>query len=208
MRQNWFTKAQALGNDYIIVEPDRLSFPLTPETVQMLCDRHFGIGSDGVLAIVPSQHADFGLQIYNPDGSSAEKSGNGLRMAAKFLYDHKHTTKTQFTIETLGGLAPCTLHRVQGAVEEVEVDMGKATFQSEKIPALGEPREVIDEPMEAAGSVFGVTAVNVGNPHCVIFILLLTWREEPFGSKSKLTLACSCVDLPQRFVRAKCPQSL
>jgi diaminopimelate epimerase len=166
---NRFVKSHALGNDYLVVVPAELDFPLTPGVVRRLCDRHFGVGSDGVLALVPSQRADFGLKIYNPDGSEAEKSGNGLRIFAKYLYDHRHTTAPRFTVETPGGVAVCDLDVRDGRVTRVTVDMGEATFRSDRIPAAGPVREVVDEPLEVEGRVLRVTAVNVGNPHCVVF---------------------------------------
>jgi diaminopimelate epimerase len=164
-----FVKSHALGNDYIVVDSADLEFPLTAETVRRLCDRHFGVGSDGVLVRVPSRQADFGLRIYNPDGSEAEKSGNGLRIFAKYLYEHGHARVPRFTVETLGGVVRCDLQVRDGRVVEVTVDMGEATFSSSRIPAAGPPREVVDEAVEVQGDVLRVTAVNVGNPHCVVF---------------------------------------
>ncbi len=164
-----FVKSHALGNDYIVVDSADLDFPLTAEAVRRLCDRHFGVGSDGVLVRVPSQRADFGLRIYNPDGSEAEKSGNGLRIFAKYLYEHGHARAPRFTVETLGGVVRCDLELRDGRVVEVTVDMGEATFSSSRIPAAGPPREVVDEAVEVQGGVLRVTAVNVGNPHCVVF---------------------------------------
>jgi diaminopimelate epimerase len=164
-----FVKSHALGNDYVVVEQELLDFPLTPEAVRRLCDRHFGVGSDGLLVRVPSERAEFGLRIYNPDGSEAEKSGNGLRIFAKYLYDHGHARREQFTVETPGGVVRCDVVVRQGRVVEVTVDMGEATFTSTRIPMTGPEREVVDEPLEVAGTVLRVTAVNVGNPHCVVF---------------------------------------
>jgi len=155
-----FVKSHALGNDYIVVDSADLEFPLTAETVRRLCDRHFR---------VPSRQADFGLRIYNPDGSEAEKSGNGLRIFAKYLYEHGHARVPRFTVETLGGVVRCDLQVRDGRVVEVTVDMGEATFSSSRIPAAGPPREVVDEAVEVQGEVLRVTAVNVGNPHCVVF---------------------------------------
>ncbi|MCS7235959.1 MAG: diaminopimelate epimerase [Armatimonadota bacterium] len=164
-----FVKSHALGNDYIVLESHGLAFPLTPEAVRRLCDRHFGVGSDGVLVRVPSDRADFGLRIYNPDGSEAEKSGNGLRIFAKYLYDHGHAPGPQFTVETPGGVVRCEVEAQVGRAVRVTVDMGEATFTSTRIPVLGPPREVVDEPLEVEGTALRITAVNVGNPHCVVF---------------------------------------
>ncbi len=166
---NRFVKSHALGNDYLVVVPSELDFPLTPETVRRLCDRHFGVGSDGLLALVPSRRADFGLRIYNPDGSEAEKSGNGLRIFAKYLYDHGYTTLSRFTVETLSGVVTCHLELHDGGVVQVTVDMGEASFRSDRIPVVGPVREVVDEPVEVEGRMLRITAVNVGNPHCVVF---------------------------------------
>ncbi len=168
--RNWIVKSHALGNDYVVVDPAALSFSLTPEAIRRLCHRHFGVGSDGVLAVAPSDRADFGLRIYNPDGSEAEKSGNGLRIFAKFLYDHRYTGQPAFTIETPGGVAKVELHLVNGHVEQMTLDVGRATFVSTEIPVTGAPREVIDEPIEADDQRLKFTAVSVGNPHCVVFV--------------------------------------
>jgi len=165
---NRFTKSHALGNDYIVLDPACLSFPLTPEAIRRICDRHTGVGSDGILARVPSTRADFGLRIYNPDGSEAEKSGNGLRIFAKYLYEHGHTRAERFTVETPGGIATCALEVREGRVVQVTVDMGEATFRSDRIPATGPVREMVDEPLEVDGRLLRITAVNVGNPHCVV----------------------------------------
>jgi diaminopimelate epimerase len=166
---NRFVKSHALGNDYIVLDSAELDFPLTAQAVRRLCDRHFGVGSDGVLVRVPSRQADFGLRIYNPDGSEAEKSGNGLRIFAKYLYEHGHAHAPRFTVETPGGVVHCDLEVRHGRVVEVTVDMGEATFSSSRIPAAGPPREVVDEAVEVQGVSLRVTAVNVGNPHCVVF---------------------------------------
>ncbi len=170
MDQNHFVKSHALGNDYIVVDPQVLSFPLTERAIRLLCDRHLGVGSDGILALTPSSHADFGLRIFNPDGSEAEKSGNGLRIFARYLYDHGRTTKTRFTVETPGGLVKIELHLHRGTVERIAVEMGTVTFRSDRIPVAGPPREVVDEQVEVDGQRFTVTAVSVGNPHCVVFV--------------------------------------
>src|SRR5712692_4434177 len=170
MERNGFIKSDALGNDYLIVDPQALSFPLTERAVRLICDRHFGVGSDGILAVTPSSRADFGLRIFNPDGSEAEKSGNGLRIFARFLYEHGRTTQTRFTVETPGGLVRIELQLRGGQVEGITVEMGTATFRSDRIPVAGPPRDVVDEHVEVDGQHFTVTAVSVGNPHCVVFV--------------------------------------
>ncbi|MDQ7819256.1 MAG: diaminopimelate epimerase [Armatimonadota bacterium] len=169
MERDRFVKSHALGNDYIIVDPRALSFPLTEDAIRLICDRHRGVGSDGILALVPSSRADFGVRIYNPDGSEAEKSGNGLRILARYLYDHGLTRQTRFRIETAGGVVEASLEVRGGAVESITVDMGRATFRSDMIPAAGRPRDVVDEEVEVDGERLRITAVSVGNPHCVVF---------------------------------------
>lgn len=168
--RNWLVKSHALGNDYIVMDPAALSVPLTPPVIRRICHRHLGVGSDGILALVPSDRADFGLRIFNPDGSEAEKSGNGLRIFSKFLYDHGYATKTLFTVETPGGIAGIELHVVDGRVDHMTVDVGRATFWSTEIPVTGPRREVVDEIIEAGDQKLKITAVSVGNPHCVVFV--------------------------------------
>ncbi len=169
-RPDWFVKSQALGNNYIVVDPMALSFSLTPKAIQLICDRHLGVGSDGILALAPSTRADFGLRIYNPDGSEAEKSGNGLRIFARYLYDHGLASTPEFTVETPGGSVSVRLDVHDGDVRRITVDMGTATFASDRIPVVGPPREVVNELLEVDGQSLTVTAVSIGNPHCVVFV--------------------------------------
>ena len=164
-----FIKSHALGNDYIVLDQRQLTRPLTPEGVRLICDIHYGIGSDGILLVTPGVGADFGVRIFNPDGSEAEKSGNGLRILAKFLYDHGYTDKSEFTVSTLGGTVQAMLHIAQGRVAAITVDMGRATFVSSEIPMEGPRREVVAERLEVGDRLLTITAVSVGNPHCVIF---------------------------------------
>ncbi|MBI4279182.1 MAG: diaminopimelate epimerase [Armatimonadetes bacterium] len=167
---NTFVKSHALGNDYIVVDPGRLTAPLTPAVIRRICDRHTGVGSDGILALAPTTRADFGLRIFYPDGSEAEKSGNGLRIFVRFLYDHGYTRRSRFTIDTLGGLVDVTLELNGGKIRQMTLDVGKATFMSQEIPVAGSPREVVDETIEVQGKPLRITAVSVGNPHCVVFV--------------------------------------
>jgi diaminopimelate epimerase len=165
-----FAKYQALGNDYLVLEREAAA-EITPERVRALCDRHFGVGADGVLVPGPgADGADFALAIWNPDGSEAEKSGNGLRIFAKFLYDHGYAKGPRFTVDTLGGVAGIELHLADGRIDTMTVDVGKATFQSREIPVTGPAREVVDEIIEAGDQKIEITAVSVGNPHCVVFV--------------------------------------
>ena len=168
--RNWIVKSHALGNDYLVMDPSALSFALTPDAIRRICNRHLGAGSDGILALVPSRRGDFGLRIYNPDGSEAEKSGNGLRIFAKFLYDHGYVRRPSFTVDTPGGLARIELHLTDDRVDQMTVDVGRATFHSTEIPVAGPPREVVDEMIDAGDQRLEITAVSVGNPHCVVFV--------------------------------------
>ena len=167
---NAFAKGHALGNDYLVVEPACLSFALTPAMVGRLCDRHRGVGGDGVLALVPSEHADAGLRIYNPDGSEAEKSGNGLRIFARWLVESGKVAGDRFRVETPGGIVECRVNREDGRIVDIDVDMGRASFRSDDVPCSGPSREVVAESVEVAGTVLRVTAVGIGNPHCVVFV--------------------------------------
>ena len=163
-----FVKSHALGNDYIVLDGSQLSFRLTPEAVRTICDYHFGIGSDGILLVVPGENADFGVRIFNPDGGEAEKSGNGIRILAKFLWDHGYAPRPEFTIATLGGLVRARLDLEGTRVRMITADMGRATFVSEEIPVAGPRRDVVGEPLVVDGERLIVTCVSVGNPHCVI----------------------------------------
>lgn len=166
-------KSHALGNDYIVLDPAALTFPLTAATVRLICDRHMGVGSDGILALWPSQRANFGVRIFNPDGSEAEKSGNGVRIFSRYLFDHALATTPAFSIETPGGLVGVQLHLQDGRVGDITVEMGKATFRSEDIPVAGPLREVVNEELVVDGHRTQITAVSVGNPHCVVFVDVL-----------------------------------
>ncbi|QMU55999.1 MAG: diaminopimelate epimerase [Candidatus Mycalebacterium zealandia] len=167
---DFFVKSHGLGNDYIVLEEKSLSFKLTPEAARLLCDRNLGIGSDGILLLVESGKSDFGLKIFNPDGSEAEKSGNGLRIFAKFLRDYKHTNSDSFSVETPGGIVRAEIQSENGPVSFIKVEMGKAVFDAAEIPVSGGfSGDVVGEKIEADGKRFEFTAVSIGNPHCVIF---------------------------------------
>jgi diaminopimelate epimerase len=168
--QNAFFKGHGLGNDYIALDPSDLEFKLTPKRIRAICDRHWGAGSDGILALVPSTKADFGVRIYNPDGSEAEKSGNGLRIFARYLYATRKTRKRQFTVETKGGLVSIDLHiDAHGEASAATVEMGQATFRPQALPCDLPVDELIQQPIQAAGQALTFTGVSVGNPHCVVF---------------------------------------
>jgi diaminopimelate epimerase len=167
-----FFKGHGLGNDYIALAMDGLPFALTPPAVRLLCDRHTGVGSDGVLARVPSTAADFGVRIFNPDGSEAEKSGNGLRIFAAYLLEEGAAELARpFTVETAGGTVRMeALHSSDDGVLQVEVEMGMASFRSADVGLAGPDRETEQEPLELeSGDVVRISTVSIGNPHCVVF---------------------------------------
>ena len=166
-----FAKGHGLGNDYIVMRRDDLPFDLSEASIVRICDRNWGIGSDGILMLVPSPRADFGLRIFNPDGSEAEKSGNGLRIFAKWLRDHGHAKQDRFSVDTRGGVVECACHGKGGRVAVVTVEMGRATFRAPEIPMNGPDRDVVAVPLQLAdGTTVSATAVSVGNPHCVVFV--------------------------------------
>ena len=168
--KNGFFLGHGLGNDYIVMDPKELTFKLTPSTIKSLCDRNWGLGSDGILALARAKKADFGLRIFNPDGSEAEKSGNGLRIFARYLHATGKTKKTHFTVETKGGLVTIDLHLDRhGDASAVTVEMGRATFQPTALPCTLGADELIRQPIEVAGRSLTFTGVSVGNPHCVVF---------------------------------------
>lgn len=166
-----FFKAHALGNDYLALEAAALPFPLSPPAVRLLCDRHRGVGSDGILALVPSGKADFGLRIFNPDGTEAEKSGNGLRIFGVYLRACGYTQRDRLRVETPAGVVEIALLGADAAgVWQVEVEMGRASFRSAAVGLRGPDRDSTHEALElAAGARVDATAVSLGNPHCVVF---------------------------------------
>ena len=164
-----FAKYHALGNDYIVVDLKTLGEALTAPRIRAICHRHLGVGSDGILALVPSRVAAFGVRIFNPDGSEAEKSGNGVRIFARFLYEFGYTRSTKLAIETAGGVVNA-VSVGKGRMRTIRVDMGRATFDSAEIPVRGPRREVVGEHLRIGGRSFRVTCLSVGNPHCVIFV--------------------------------------
>lgn len=163
-----FHKYHALGNDYIVLDPAEFAAQPAPSQAQVrtICHRNFGIGSDGVLwGPLPSRKADFGLRIFNPDGSEAEKSGNGLRIFSRYLRDAGKAKGTSFTVETPGGVVQAEI-RDSGRL--ITIAMGRVSFDSRRIPVAGADREVIAETIGALGRTFRFTAATIGNPHCVI----------------------------------------
>lgn len=164
-----FHKYHALGNDYLVIEPKDCEKPLTTDCIRTICHRHFGVGSDGILfGPLPSKEAKYALKIFNPDGSEAEKSGNGLRIFSRFLFDKKMVDEDkEFAIETKGGMVRST---VFPGGQKVRVEMGQVSFAAGKIPVTGPEREVLNEEITVGDRTFTYCAATIGNPHCVILL--------------------------------------
>lgn len=165
-----FTKMQGIGNDYIYVncfeekvdDPERVS--------QIVSDRHFGIGGDGLVLIMPSDKADFRMRMFNADGSEGNMCGNATRCIGKFVYDNGLTNKTEITLETKSGIKYLTLYPENGKVKTVLVNMGKAVLTPADIPMKAEGESFINKPIEVLGSEVYITAISMGNPHAVTYV--------------------------------------
>ena len=165
-----FTKMHGCGNDYVYVNLFEEQLENPAEVSIKVSDRHFGIGSDGLITIGPSDKADFRMHIYNADGSEAEMCGNGIRCVANYVYDHKLTDKTEITVETGAGILTLILFPKDGKVEQVRVDMGEPILEPSQIPVVADGDKVIDEPIEVGGKTWNMTCVSMGNPHAVVFV--------------------------------------
>ncbi len=170
LRSGEFAKYHGLGNDYLVIDGARFGARLTPKRVRALCERNRGPGADGIVELVASRSGDFGVRIHNPDGSRAEKSGNGLRIFARALYDLGYTRRTRLSVETPGGTVETEILLRGGAVDLIRVEMGRARFASREIPVAGPAREVLDEPLVLGDETLRISCVSVGNPHCVVFV--------------------------------------
>lgn len=165
-----FTKMQGIGNDYVYVncfeetveDPERVS--------QIVSDRHFGIGADGLVLIMPSDKADFRMRMFNADGSEGNMCGNATRCIGKFVYDNRLTDKTSITLETRSGIKKLTLFPENGKVKTVLVDMGKAVLTPADIPMNAEGDDFINKPVTVDGKEVNITAVSMGNPHAVTYV--------------------------------------
>ncbi len=165
-----FTKMQGLGNDYVYVNCFEEKIEDPSALAIQVSDRHFGIGSDGLILICPSEQADFRMDMYNADGSRGEMCGNGIRCVAKYVYDYGLTDQTSISVETLGGIKYLDLTVEDGKVRLVKVDMGQPILQPEKIPVIAKKDPVIAEEIEVNGEKYQMTCVSMGNPHAVVFI--------------------------------------
>jgi len=170
--ENGWLKSHGLGNDYIVFNSKTAGFKFTEEVIQKICNRNYGIGSDGLLIFVDSEKADFGLRIYNPDGSEAEKSGNGIRIFADYLYGMEFTDKKKFSIEVGGSLVKCEIQTVRGKndVKSILVEMGKASFNPDSVPVKFDGEETLDIPIFVEGRELIFSAVSIGNPHAVFMV--------------------------------------
>ena len=162
-----FSKYHALGNDYLVITPQEAGdLPRQPEMIHRICHRNCGIGSDGILlGPLATPGADFGLRIFNPDGSEAEKSGNGIRIFSRWLWDQGLVHANPFSIWTAGGVVGVQIY---AGGKSIQVQMGRVSFDSQKIPVSGPAREVIQETLEIAGEKLLYCAATIGNPHCII----------------------------------------
>lgn len=168
-----FTKMHGLGNDYLVVDAmqESPSESKLSALAKALSDRHFGVGADGLILVLPSRAADFRMRIFNSDGSEAEMCGNGIRLFAKFVYERGHTKAKDLEVETLAGIVRPRLRVRGGRVTGVRVDMGEPRLARSEIPMKGTDQEqVVNERLRVGGRRFHITAVSMGNPHCVMFV--------------------------------------
>lgn len=165
-----FTKMHGIGNDYVYVNCFEETIENPEEVSIKISDRHFGIGSDGLVMIMPSDKADFRMRMFNADGSEGNMCGNATRCIGKYVYDNHLTEKKEITLETRSGIKYLTLYPENGKVQTVLVDMGKAILNPASIPMKAEGEEFISKPVEVNGKNVNITAVSMGNPHAVTFV--------------------------------------
>lgn len=165
-----FTKMQGIGNDYVYVNCFQETVEHPGEVAKLVSDRHFGIGSDGLILIKPSDVADFEMDMYNSDGSRGAMCGNGIRCVAKYVYDYGLTDKTSITVNTASGIKYLDLTIEDGKAVQIRVNMGTPILEASKIPVISEKEKVIDEPIVAGNKEYRITAVSMGNPHAVTYI--------------------------------------
>ena len=165
-----FTKMQAFGNDYVYIDAIHQNITNLPELARFVSDRHFAIGSDGMVLICPSDKGDFRMRMFNPDGSEGEMCGNALRSVGKYVYDHKLTDKTELVIETLGGMQHLNLTVTDGLVSNIRADIGEPRLNTKVIPVNTNLDQFVEQPVEVLDKTFHITAVSWGNPHCAMFV--------------------------------------
>ena len=177
-----FTKMHGLGNDYVYMDAIHQQIDNESDLAQFVSDRHFGIGSDGLILICKSDVADFKMKMFNSDGSEAEMCGNGIRCVGKFVYDKGLTNKDKITIETLAGIKTLLLNVKEGKVETVRVDMGEPILEAKKIPVISEENPVINLKLKALDKEFLFTCVSMGNPHAITVVDdTKTFEVEKYG---------------------------
>lgn len=165
-----FTKMQAFGNDYVYIDAIHQELKNLPELARFVSDRHFAIGSDGMVLICPSEKGDFRMRMFNPDGTEGEMCGNALRSVGKYVYDHRLTDKTDLVIETLGGMQHLTLTVTDGLVSNIRADIGEPRLSTAVIPVVTELPEFVEQPVQVLDRTFHITAVSWGNPHCAMYV--------------------------------------
>ncbi len=164
-----FTKMYGCGNDYVYIDGFEYDIENPSELAVKMADRHFGVGGDGIIMICPSDVADAKMRMFNLDGSEGKMCGNGIRCVSRYLYDRRKIHKDELKIETLSGIKTIHINLKDGEFESATVNMGKAEFESSKIPVVSDKAEVIDEPLTVGGRDYKITCVSMGNPHCVVF---------------------------------------
>ena len=196
-----FTKMQAYGNDYVYIDAIHQKLDQLSELAKFVSDRHFGIGSDGMVLICPSEVADFRMRMFNPDGTEGEMCGNALRSVSKYVYDHKFTDKTNLTIETLGGIQKIELFVEDGIAVNIRANIGEPRLSTKVIPVNTELEEFIEQPVQILDKVFKISALSWGNPHCVIFLddvanfdvhkygKAIEYKTDLFPNKTNVTFA-------------------
>lgn len=165
-----FTKMEGLGNDYVYVNCFKETVEDPKRVAIKVSDRHFGIGSDGLILIKPSEVADFCMDMYNADGSQSEMCGNGIRCVAKYVYDYGLTDKTSISVETLAGIKYLDLQIEDGKAVQITVNMGQPELIAKNVPVKSDKEKVIDEPIVVGGKEYRMTCVSMGNPHCIVFV--------------------------------------
>ena len=166
----FFTKMEGCGNDYVYVDCTREALNNPKAVARRVSDRHFGIGSDGLILIKSSDRADFFMEMYNADGSQSPMCGNGIRCVGKFVYDKGLTSKTSISVDTLAGVKYLDLNVKDGKVATVKVNMGKPVLEPKQIPVITDNNTVINETITVDGRDYRMTCVSMGNPHAVVFV--------------------------------------
>ena len=196
-----FTKMQAFGNDYVYIDAIHQELSNLPELARFVSDRHFAIGSDGMVLICPSDKGDFRMRMFNPDGSEGEMCGNALRSVGKYVYDHRLTDKTDLVIETFGGMQKLNLTVENGYVSNIRADIGEPRLDTSVIPVHTSLKQFVDQPVSVLDRIFHITAVSWGNPHVAMFVdsvaeldvegygKTIEYMTELFPNKTNVTFA-------------------